>query len=89
MIFIIILFLLMIGYVLGNYGAQACAISHDEIVEQNQMLITVVKKQSSNLAEYKHEYNKLYDHYVYALGYINDGCGMTEQEQEEEQDISS
>jgi hypothetical protein len=79
MIFIAVLFLLMIGYVLGNYGAQACATSHDELTEQKTILIAIAKQQSSDLAEYKHEYNKLYDHYVYAIQYINNGCGFTEE----------
>jgi len=41
MIFIAVLFLLMIGYVLGNYGAQACATSHDELTEQKTILTAI------------------------------------------------
>jgi len=81
MIFIVLLFIIMIGYVLGNYGAQACAISHDELTEQKMILMAIAKKQSSDLVEYKHEYNKLYDHYVYAIQYINDGCGWAEEDE--------
>ena len=70
---LIIILSIMIGFILGNYGAQSCAADNQILTKQNSSLVGLLNQQTRRFRHCSSEYKKLDDAcYAYVVSTIDE-----------------